>query len=122
MQIDIRNDNLSLVNSINAATSITQEKRLAATLTPLREMLHRNEINSIGFIAGTTNLADGLTKATSGNDIQYLLAENTRATPSRDEKKNKLWAAAADKQYLFPNNDFIEEKKEMAKLAKQQLK
>ena len=68
----------------------------------------------------TTNLADGLTKATSGSDIQYLLTENKCAMLSRNEKKTKLWNTAVDKQYLFLNQDFVEEKMEMTKVIKEQ--
>ena len=44
MQVDVRNDNLNIVNAIRGINAISQEKHLMATLMSLREMLMRNEI------------------------------------------------------------------------------
>jgi len=119
IQVDARNDNLSLVNSINAITCITQEKRLTATLMSLREMLKKNEIESVGFIPGTTNLADGLTKATSGHEIQLLLTENKRAMASKEEKKDRMFRAAAEKQYLLVDQDYKNNKLKISEQVKE---
>jgi len=119
IQVDVRNDNLSLVNSINAITRITQEKRLTATLMSLREMLKKNEIESVGFIPGTTNLADCLTKATSGSDIQLLLTENKCSMFSKEEKKEKMYKVAADKQYLLVDHEYKKQKWNLSQKVKE---
>ena len=74
---------------------------MIAMLECLREMLKREDIQNVGFIPGTTNLADGLTKRTTGNDIHVLLTENKCLMISGEEKQKKLRRKAADKQYLF---------------------
>ena len=76
IQVDVRNNNLSLANSINAVGSITQEKRLIVMLEALREMLQMEEIQSIKSASSITNMAGGLSKATAGNDLQLLMTEN----------------------------------------------
>ena len=119
IQVDVRNDNLSLVNSINAIGAITQEKRLIAMLESLREMLNEREIKSIGFIPGATNLADGLTKSTTGCDLQSLLMENRCVMVTQEEKKVKMWKTAADKQYLFMDTEEKERRRQVTEKAKQ---
>jgi hypothetical protein len=48
IQANARNGNLGVVSSSNATTCTAQEKRLAPTLTSLREMLTGNEIERAG--------------------------------------------------------------------------
>ena len=99
--VDVRNDNLCLVNSINAITAITQEKRLAALLMCLRETLASGEINQVGYIPGTANMADALTKSLAGNDLMFLMTQNKCAMMSSVEKSQKWRKTASDKQYLM---------------------
>ena len=111
-KVGIKNDNLSLVKSINAIGAITQERRLIATLESLREMIKNEEVNNVGFIPGAANLAGGLTKCATGYDLRISLNENIRLTISGKEKQKKMWKTAADKQDLFMylvnfNNYFI---------------
>ena len=100
IQVDVRNDNLCLANSINAITAITKEKRLAALLMCLRETLQSGEINDVGYIPGTANMADALTKSLTGNDLMLLMTQNKCAMMSSVEKSQKWYQTATDKQYL----------------------
>ena len=101
MQVDVRNDNLNIVNAIHGINAISQEKRLMATLMSLREMLMRNEVSTLKFIPGTVNLADVLTKGTTGNDIVWLLTKNECIQVSHEEQKKKHDRTATGKQYLM---------------------
>ena len=88
-------------------------------LESLREMLNEREIKSIGFIPGTTNLADGLTKSTTGCDLQSLLMENRCVMVTQEEKKVKMRKTAADKQYLFMDTEEKERRRQVTEKAKQ---
>ena len=96
-----------------------RKKRSTATLMSLREMLKKNEIESVGFIPGTTNLADCLAKATSGHDIQLLLTENKRSMVPKEEKKEKMHKVAADKQYLLVDHEYKKQKWNLSQKAKE---
>ena len=101
MQVDVRNDNLNIVNAIRGINAISQEKRLMATLMSLREMPMRNEISTLKFIPGAVNLADVLTKGATGNDIVWLLTKNECIQVSHAEQKKKRDRTATGKQCLM---------------------
>ena len=103
MQVDVRNDNLDIVNAIHGINAISQEKRLMATLMSLREMLMRNEVSTLKFIPGSVNLADVLTKGTTGNDVIWVLTNNQCVQVSHEEQQKRHDRAATGKQYLMIN-------------------
>ena len=74
---------------------------------------------TIIFIPGTTNLADGLTKATSGREIQLLLTENKRAMAPKEGQKERMFRAAAEKQYLLADQDYENRKLKISEQAKE---
>ena len=104
MQVDVRNDNLDIVGAIHGINAISQEKRLMATLMSLREMLIRNEVFTLKFTPGAVNLADVLTKGTTGNDIIWLLTRNEAIQVSHEEYRKKHDRTASNKQYLMLEN------------------
>ena len=101
IQVDVRNDGLNVLNCIHGLTSIQQEKRLTATIATLREALSIGDVNTVGYIYGPINLADDLTKATSGENIFNLMTKNIVPVLPFSELKNVWRKSANKKQYIF---------------------
>ena len=74
--VKVRNNNISLISSINSTLPIMQEKRMIALLECLREMLEQGEIEEVSGMKGRTNLAEGLSKANDGEKLHTLMTEN----------------------------------------------
>ena len=73
IQVDVRNDGLNVINCLHGLTNIQQEKRLIATVASVREAIQYGDINSVSFVSGPTNIADALTKCTTGTNIYNLM-------------------------------------------------
>ena len=67
----------------------------------IREMLEKSEISSLTYVQGQLNMADALTKSTSGNELFYLLINNKCAAATTQNVREKLRSTAAGKQYLM---------------------
>ena len=99
--VEIRNDQISVVNALNGMSAIPTDRKLAGTMRCIREMLEKSEIASLTYVQGQLNMADALTKSTSGNELFYLLVNNKCAAATVNKVREKLKNTAAGKQYLM---------------------
>ena len=96
----IRNGQISVANALDGAGAIPTDRKLAGATRCIREMLANSEISSLTYAHGQLNMADDLTKSTSGNELFSLLINNKRAAATTQKARGKLKNAAAGKQYL----------------------
>ena len=101
VKVEIRNDQLSVINALNGITAMPSDRKLSGTMCSLREMLNRGEIRDVKHVPGEFNMADALTKSVSGNSIFHLMQFNRCAVRPATEIKEKFSRTAPGKQYLF---------------------
>ena len=101
VKVEIRNDQLSVINALNGITAMPSGRELSGTMCSLREMLNRNEIQDVKHVPGEFNMADALTKTATGNHIFHLMQFNRCAVRSAREIREKFQKTAPGKQYLF---------------------
>ena len=99
--VEIRNDQISVANALNGMSAIPTDGKLAGTMRCIREMLEKSEISSLTYVQGQLNMADALTKSTSGNELFYLLINNKCAAATIEKVRDKLKSTASGKQYLM---------------------
>ena len=101
VKVEIRNDQLSVINTLNGITAMPSDRKLSGTLCSLREMIERKEIRDVKHVPGEFNMADALTKCCSGNHLFHLMQHNRCAVRTTKEIREKFSRTAPGKKYLF---------------------
>ena len=70
IRMDCYIDNKSLHDVLHSSTNSSTDKRLVQDISLIKEMMNKNEINSVNFVKSKMNLADSLTK--NGASTQLL--------------------------------------------------
>ena len=122
VSVVVKNDNLGLVHRVNSITAIPQEKRLNATLLSIRDSIINGEVDECDWISGVINLANGLTKSETGNDLHWLLQYNKLVVSTKKEEDKKMFATHLDKQYIMADNKTIGQKSREATMLKKRQK
>ena len=77
LQTEIRNDNLSIVKSVQSIANVkTQEKRLNTLITSIKDLLDDHEISKVTYVPTDINVSDEMTKGTGGNNVYHLMSFN----------------------------------------------
>ena len=98
VKVEIRNDQLSVINSLNGITAMPSDRKLSGTMCSLREMIERKEIRDVKHVPGEFNMDDALTKCSNGNHLFHLTQYNRCAVRTASEIKEKFPKTAPGKK------------------------
>ena len=104
INVVVKNDNMGLVHRINSITAMPQERRLNSTLQSIREAILQGDVDDCQWISGLVNLANPLTKSTTGNELYWLLTDSQLVVTTQTAEDNRLIRTHQDKHYILAKN------------------
>ena len=104
VNVVVKNDNMGLVHRINSITAMPQERRLNSTLQSIREAILQGDVDDCQWISGLVNLANPLTKSTTGNELYWLLTDSQLVVTTQTAEDNRLIRTHQDKHYILAKN------------------
>jgi hypothetical protein len=109
MQTEIRNDNLSIVKSVQSLANVkTQEKRLNTLITSIKDLIDDQEISKVTYVPTDINVSDEMTKGTGGNNVYHLMTFNIIQVARQEAIWKRHAQASTQKQYLIDTRHFSE--------------
>ena len=106
---EVRGDNLSVIRAVQSLSNhITREKRFQSIISTVQQVIENEEVDHVIWVPTSVNLADGLTKAMSGNQICDLLVYNHLRVPEEDILNLKWLKTHLNKQHLVNPDKFLE--------------
>ena len=111
--VDIRGDNLNTIRAVHMMGAIPADRRMQGIVASMKEMILNEDVNSISYVPGKVNIADEMTKSTSGNMVFELATQNHVRVPSEEVLWKQFAKTHTNKQYLLMQNRYreLEEKK-----------
>ena len=109
LHTEIRNDNLSVIKSVQSLSmGCTQERRLQTLICSIQELLSTSEVTKVTFVPTDINVADEMTKAKSGNGMYHLLSNNMIQVARREAIFDRKKRAHNQKQYIIDTRHYAE--------------
>ena len=108
MEIDVRGDNINTIRAVHMLGTVSTDKRMQGIIESLKEMIRFEDVNSISYVPGTVNIADEMTKSTSGKMIYDLATLNEIRVPSEEVMWNKWSKTHNSKQFLLMEHRYKE--------------